>query len=105
LGRCMHSELDVLLPKMGTPAATEFFFIVAATDEIGGEAITKRARQRLSRYGQGQPGLTFTVSYRVMRPTNRIPNESVEDYTERMAMTIQEMVDEEGSRKVTTIAQ
>jgi hypothetical protein len=41
----------------------------------------------------------------VMRPTNRIPNESVEDYTERMAMTIQEMVDEEGSRKVTTIAQ
>jgi signal transduction histidine kinase len=105
LGRCMHSELDVLLPKMGTPAATEFFFIVAATDEIGGEAITKRARQRLSRYGQGQPGLTYTVSYRVMRPTNRIPNESVEDYTERMAMTIQEMVDEEGSRKVTTIAQ
>jgi hypothetical protein len=105
LGRCMHSDLDVLLPKMGTPVATEFFFIVAVTDEIGGEAITKRVRERLAKYDQVQPGLTHSASYRLLRPANRNPDELVEDYIERMAVVIQEMVDEETSPKVATIAE
>jgi signal transduction histidine kinase len=105
LGRCMHSDLDVLLPKMGTPVATEFFFIVAVTDEIGGEAISKRVRERLAKYDQVQPGLTHSASYRLLRPAHRTPNESVEEYIERMATTIQEMVDEETSPKVATIAE
>ena len=99
LGRCMHSDLDVLLPKMGTWAATEFFFIVAVTDEIGGEAITQRVRKRMAGYDQVQSGLTCSSSYRLLRTANKSPNESVEEYVERMAMNIQEMVDKRLPRK------
>jgi signal transduction histidine kinase len=105
LGRCMHSDLDVLLPKMGTWAATEFFFIVAVTDEIGGEAITQRVRKRMAGYDQVRSGSTCSSSYRLLRTANRGPNELVEEYIERMAMKIQEMVDEETSPKVSAFGQ
>jgi signal transduction histidine kinase len=95
LRRCMHSELDVLLPKMGPAAGTEFFFIVAVTDTIGGEAITKRVREKLAGCDQiQQTGLTYSVSYRLLRSADRSANESIEDYVGRMAMKIQETVDE-----------
>lgn len=38
---CLHSHLDVLLPKMDIAGAVELFFIVAITDAIGGEAISQ----------------------------------------------------------------
>ncbi len=47
---CVHSDLDILLPKMGTAGATELFFILAITDENGGEAIAKRVQQRMIDY-------------------------------------------------------
>jgi signal transduction histidine kinase len=101
LGRCMYSDLDVLLPKMGPAAGTEFFFIVAVTDEIGGEAITKRIREKLAGCDQiQQTDLTYSASYRLLRPANRNANELMEDYVERTAMKIQEMVDEGISPKV-----
>jgi signal transduction histidine kinase len=101
LCRCMHSDLDVLLPKMGPAAGTEFFFIVAVTDEIGGEAITKRVRERLAGRDQNQQtGLTYSVSYRLLRSASRNENELMEVYVERMAMKIQEMVDDVISPRV-----
>ena len=97
----MHSDLDVLLPKMGPAAGTEFFCIVAFTDEIGGEAITMRVREKLAGCDQiQQTGLTHSASYRLLRQANRGANESMEDHVERMAMKIQGMVDEEVSPKV-----
>lgn len=101
LARCMHSDLDVLLPKMGPALSTEFFFIVAVTDEIGGEAITKRVRHRLVVGAQFQKtGLACTASYRLLESANRNENESMEEYVQRMAMKIREMVDQEMSQKV-----
>jgi PAS domain S-box-containing protein len=101
LGRCMHSDWDVLLPKMGAALGTEFFFIVAVTDEIGGEAITRRIREKLCGCDQIREwGLTYSAWYRLLRPAIRNADELMEDYVERMAMKIQEMVDEEVSRKV-----
>lgn len=101
LSQCMHSGLDVLLPKMGPAAGTEFFFIVAVTDEIGGEAITRRIRQKLAGCKQIQRrGLTYSTSYRLLQPANRNANELTEDYVERMAMKIHEMVDEISPRVV-----
>jgi signal transduction histidine kinase len=94
LGRCMHSELDVLLPKMGPTAGTGFFFIVAVTDEIGAEAITKRVREKLAEGNQiQQTGLTYSVSYCLLRLADRNTSESMEDYVERIAVNIQETVD------------
>jgi signal transduction histidine kinase len=100
LDRCMHSDLDVLLPKMGPAAGTEFFFIVAVTDEIGGEAITKRVRKRLGKCDQFQEkGLTYSVFYNLLRPADRNADELMEDYLGRIALKIQEMVDEAISQK------
>ena len=65
LQRCLHSDLDILLPKMGSAGAAELFFIVAITDEIGGEAISKRIREQLdSSEHLRQAGLTLSTSYR-----------------------------------------
>jgi signal transduction histidine kinase len=105
LGRCMYSDLDLLLPKMTAPAATEFFFIVADTDEIGGKAISRRLRERLAGYGQDHPGLTYSVSHRLLPGASRNPNELVDEYVKRMAMTIQEMVDEETSLTAAAVAE
>ena len=45
---CLHSDLEVLLPKMGLAEASELFFMVAIIDGIDGEAITKRIREELN---------------------------------------------------------
>jgi signal transduction histidine kinase len=98
LSRCMHSDLDVLLPRMGPAAGTELFFMVAVTDEIGGEAITRRVRERLAKCDL-ERGLTYSVSYRLLRPANRNANELMEDFVERIAIDIQELVDDVISAK------
>jgi signal transduction histidine kinase len=96
LRKCLCSDLDVLLPKMGSAAAVEFFFIVARTDAIGGEAISKRIRERLDKCDQlQQAGLTFASSYRSLGAIQRKPDESMEDFLEKMAASIQELMNEE----------
>jgi hypothetical protein len=90
------AEGAVLLPWAGT----EFFFIVAATGEVGGEAITGRVRERLARCEQlAQRGLTYSVSYRLLGPADRPANEPLGNYIGRVAVKLQEMVEEEISLK------
>jgi signal transduction histidine kinase len=101
LQRCLHSDLDVLLPKMGSAGASELFFIVAITDGIGGEAITKRIREQLDGWGYiQQAGLTFSTSYRVLEPIKRNANELIEDLLEKLATKIQELMNEEISSRM-----
>jgi signal transduction histidine kinase len=102
LQTCLHSDLDVLLPKMGSAGAVELFFIVAMTDAIGGEAITKRIRERLDGCDEvQQAGLTFKSSYRPLAAIQRQPDEDIEDFLEQMAASIQELMnDETASRTV-----
>jgi hypothetical protein len=95
----MHSDLDVLLPRIGPAAGTEFFFTVTVTDEIRGEAITRRVRERLAGCDLERE-LTYSVSYRLLRPANRNANELMEDFVERIDMSIQELVDDVISPKV-----
>ena len=96
LRKCIHSDLDVLLPRMNTAGGTELFFIVAVTDGIGGEAITKRIREQLDDCKNiRQAGLTFSISYRALEPIKRSPSESAEDYLERVAAEVQKHMDEE----------
>jgi hypothetical protein len=102
LQRCLHSDVDVLLPKMGPAGAAELFFIVAFTDEIGGEAIKKRIREQLEcgDYFQ-QADLNLSTSYRSFEPVKRNASESMENSLEMVATQIQELMDEEiSTRKV-----
>jgi signal transduction histidine kinase len=84
----LHSELDILLPKMGF-------------DEIGGEAITKRIREKFSgcEYIQ-QAGLTLSTSYRLLDAIKRNASESMEDFLQKVATKIQELMDEEISSRM-----
>ena len=98
---CVHCDLDILLPKMGSAGATELFFILAITDRIGGEAIVKRIRERLDACQPvQQAGLNATASYRQIEMIKRNGSESMKDFVEKVAAQIQELVNEEISSRV-----
>jgi hypothetical protein len=101
LQRCLRSDLDVLLPKMGSAGAAELFFIVANAGGIGGEAITVRIRKELHgcKYIE-QAGLTFSTSYRSLEAIKRNTRESMEDFMEKVAAKIQELIDQEISSRM-----
>jgi signal transduction histidine kinase len=93
---CLHSDLDVLLPKMGFSGAVELVFIVAATDGIGSEAISKRIRERFadSEHFQ-QAGLILSISYQSLAAIKTSVKEPTEDFLAKMAAYIQEFMNEE----------
>ena len=91
LQRCLHSHLDILLPKMGVAGAVELFFMVAITDAVGGEAISKRIREQLHDHVE-QAGLTLSTSYHSLTPAKRYPGESIEDFLEQLASGVQELI-------------
>jgi signal transduction histidine kinase len=98
LQRCLNSQLDVLLPNMGTSGATELFVVAAVTDEIGGEAITKRIREKLNASEEMvQADLTFSTCYWTLPPVQRSAGESMENFVKKVAVKIQESIDERSS--------
>jgi signal transduction histidine kinase len=101
LRRCLYSNLDVLLPKMGSAGAAELFFMVAVTDAMGSEAILKRIREQCNgREGTLQAGLTLSASYRSLEAIERNASESVDIFLEKASTEIQAMVNEEISSRM-----
>jgi signal transduction histidine kinase len=99
---CLHSDMDVLLPKMGVADPLELFFVLATTDGIGGEAICRRVQEQLggSEHIQ-QAGLTISTSYRPLKAIKRNTSESIESFVGKVANNIQELMNEEiASRRV-----
>jgi hypothetical protein len=97
---CLHSDLDVLLPKIGCVGPTEVSVILAVTDQIGGEAIVKRIRRRVERseYFQ-QAGLTVAT---FCRSIDANAADSVDESVAVMTVQIQKLIDSElTSRKLT----
>ena len=93
LQRSLYSRLDVLLPKMGPAGATELFFIVAATNEVGGEAITRRIREQWDGVGCTQhAGLTLSTSHQSLGIVKQNAGESAEDCLTKVATTIQDLI-------------
>jgi hypothetical protein len=99
---CLHSDLDIVMPKMDSTGPAELFFMVAFTDQIGGEAISKRIRKRLDRSEPlQQAGLTHSTSYRSPEPLERKSTERLEDFLETVATGVQDLMNEEiSSRQV-----
>jgi hypothetical protein len=99
---CLHSDLDVLLPRMDSAGPVELLFVVAITDGIGGEAICKRIGRQLGNSEHlRQADSTHSTSYRSLEPFRREPIESKEDFLERVAARIQELMNKEiSSRQV-----
>jgi signal transduction histidine kinase len=101
---CLNSKLDVLLPKMGSSEASELFFVAAVTDEIGGEAISKRIREKLDGSEQILQGdLTVSTRYWTLPQVHRDADESMESFVEKVAAKIQESIDEQSSSRMVQI--
>jgi len=101
LRRCLYSDLDVLLPKMGSAGAAELFFIVVVTDAIGSEAILKRIREQFNgRDGTAQAGLTVSTSYRSLAAIERNANDPEDVFLEKASTEIQAMMNEEISSRM-----
>jgi signal transduction histidine kinase len=100
LRRCLHSDLDILLPNMDFAGAAELFFIVAFTDAIGGEAITKRIRGQFEGSDYFQQGdMMFSTFYKSPEPIKRNASESSQEYLEKVAANIQELMNQETSSR------
>jgi signal transduction histidine kinase len=100
LQRCLQSDLDVLLPRMGSAGAVDLFFIVAVTDGIGGEAITRRIREQLDRSDLlEQAGLTISTSYQSFDVSKRIASGSSKDFLQQVAAKIQALMSQETSSR------
>jgi signal transduction histidine kinase len=96
---CLHSDLDVLVPKMESTGAKELFFIVAITDAIGGEAICKRIRENLDDHIQ-KARLTLSTSYRWLGMIERTENEPIEEFRDRVTADIRSHMKEDISSRM-----
>jgi signal transduction histidine kinase len=104
LQRCLYSDSDVLLPKMGIAGPEELFFIAATTDQIGGEAICKRIRENLHEPIQ-QARLSLSTSYRVLGAIKRATSEPLKEFREKMTAEIQAGMNQENSLRMVTSGQ
>jgi signal transduction histidine kinase len=101
LRRCLYSDLDALLPKMGSAGAAELFFIVVVTDTKGAEAILRRIREQfMGRENTVQAGLTLSTSYRSLETIEQNGSESREMFLEKASAEIQAMMNEEISSRM-----
>jgi Histidine kinase-, DNA gyrase B-, and HSP90-like ATPase len=108
LKECLQSELYILLPRMGFAGAVELFFIVAATDQIGAAALAQKVREQLDLSDPIQhAGLTHSTSYRFLKADAIQPSssESIENYLETMTVEVQELMNEEISRRTVSHGQ
>ncbi|MGA2020273.1 MAG: ATP-binding protein [Candidatus Sulfotelmatobacter sp.] len=99
LQHCLHSHLDVLLPKMGASGPVELFFVVALTDSIGGGAISKRIREQLQEHVQ-RAGLTLSTSCQALARTKKNSNQSTAEHLAQVAAGIQELIKAEISSRM-----
>jgi signal transduction histidine kinase len=101
LRRCLYSNLDVLLPKMGPAGAAELFFTVVVTDTMGSESILKRIREQFNgRDDALQAGLTLSTSCRSLDALERNTGESADIFLEKASTAIQAMMNEEISSRM-----
>ena len=93
LQRCLLPDLDVVLPKMDSGNAQEFFFVVARANKQGAEIVSKRIREQFGRCEQlQQAGLAFMVSCSFLAPISRSPTEPIAEFAQHVASAVQEHI-------------
>ncbi len=101
LQRCLHSDEDTVLPKMGSSGTAELFFVVASADASGCETLLTRIRQHFDeRESQQKAGLTLSISSRAVQASRREAFETTDASFEAVAAIVQALVNEELSSRM-----
>jgi signal transduction histidine kinase len=101
LQRCLHSDQDVLLPKMGASGRAELFFIVAATDLAGGESLAKRIQRQFEiRDPALKAGLVLSTSFHSLTAAQQGVDPALGPPFEAVAEAIHSMVNGELSSRM-----
>ena len=94
LQRSLMSDLDVLLPTRSFDAQGERFFLAAFANDAGASVLAGRIRGQFERLlPRGPPGLTLSVSYRVLPPLPRDGDASADLIVTRMATRLEAAIE------------
>ena len=105
LQQCLYSGRDVLLPRIDSAGAFDLFFLLAAADLAGAVALSKLFVKQLDDPEHiDYADLTFAISYRPMGKIGHGPGETVEVCGGRGAALLQQIMNEESSRRTRTSA-
>jgi signal transduction histidine kinase len=100
LRRCLHSDQDVLLPKMGSSGVADLFFVAVATDAAGCEAMSKRIHLQFDEHQVAQKtGLALSISCHSVEAASRHAKDLRGASFERVAAMFQALVNEEFSSR------
>jgi hypothetical protein len=101
LRRCMHSERDVLLPKMGNAGAAELFFVAVATDSVGCESLARRIRQQFDERELAQKaGLVLSTASHTVETAQQNRDNPKGASFEWVTAMFQSLVNEELSSRI-----
>jgi signal transduction histidine kinase len=101
ISRSLHSDQDVLLPKMGSSGPAELFFVLAATDGEGASLLSRRIKQQFEeRETQQATDLVLTTWCHAVEAGPILHGESRGASLEKVAAKIQSLVNEELSTRM-----
>ncbi|MBI1892577.1 MAG: HAMP domain-containing histidine kinase [Candidatus Rokubacteria bacterium] len=87
--RCIHPDLDVLLPRTASTREDEISLVVGCTDWRGAEAVVRRIRDQLGRCQEFQGAdVNLTVSATMIETPSQRENTALERLVEEIAAEI-----------------
>jgi signal transduction histidine kinase len=94
LQECLRPDTDVLLPIQSPMSKDNLFFVVAWTQEQGGDVIGRRILRYFEQHELLQPTeFTFSVSHSFLNPISRGANESMDSFVNQITKDIQHRID------------
>lgn len=92
LQRCVYLDKDLVLPPMGTSAASETFFVVAATDLQRAGIMTTRIREQLEKVKDVKNKYTLTVTTVPLQVAPEWAVSPVEQQVQKLADRVTEAI-------------
>jgi signal transduction histidine kinase len=92
LRRCIHVDMDLVVPVTGTLGTSETFFITASTDLDGAKVMMKRIREQLEAGGGFNAACLFNLSAGIVPLPSNEEGEPLSDRVRAVADRISEMM-------------
>ena len=102
LDRCVRPDLDVRLPTVRSEDGGAQFFVLAFADNRGAGILTRRLGEQLDRRkDERPPGLTTSVSYRMLPPFLQDSSLGRQEILAAMVATLEASMQEPAADAVT----